>query len=80
MRLVLLSDSDLPLYPASLVWRQLMAEGASRSGACDHPKQASPRHALWLMLACWPLTPTAQGAAFLFHSKSRYTVPTGAFS
>lgn len=59
-RFVLLSDSDLPLYPASLVWRQLMAEGASRSGACDHPKQASPRHALWRMLACWPLAPTAQ--------------------
>eukprot|EP00887_Chlorella_sp_A99_P002188 scaffold21.g2188.t1 len=34
-RFVLLSESDAPLYPAPLVWLQLMAERHSRVRACD---------------------------------------------
>jgi hypothetical protein len=33
-KLVLLSDSSLPLYPPQVVWAQLMAEPASRLDAC----------------------------------------------
>lgn len=53
-RFVLMSDSDIPLYPAPMVWAQLMAEDGSRVGACtqrmvcprpDCSSRAALRHA-----------------------------------
>ena len=36
-RFVLLSESDIPLYPPAVVWLQLMSERKSRIHACnDH--------------------------------------------
>jgi hypothetical protein len=36
-RFVLLSESDIPLYPPAVVWLQLMSEQKSRIHACsDH--------------------------------------------
>ena len=36
-RFVLLSESDIPLYPPAVVWLQLMSEKKSRIHACsDH--------------------------------------------
>ena len=36
-RFVLLSESDVPLYPATVFWLQLMAEPDSRIRACPGP-------------------------------------------
>lgn len=36
-RFVLLSESDVPLYPATVVWLQLMNEQQSRIRACPGP-------------------------------------------
>lgn len=36
-RFVLLSESDVPLYPATVFWSQLMAEPDSRIRACPGP-------------------------------------------
>ncbi len=35
-RFVVLSDSHIPLYPAALVYRQLLAEPLARVQACEH--------------------------------------------
>ena len=36
-RFVLLSETCIPLYPASLVWAQLLSEARSRMHACAKP-------------------------------------------
>ena len=36
-RFVLLSETCIPLYPATLVWAQLVSEAKSRAHACARP-------------------------------------------
>ena len=36
-RFVLLSETCIPLYPATLVWAQLLSESKSRAHACAKP-------------------------------------------
>ena len=56
-KLVLLSDSSVPLYPPQVVWAQLMAEPASRLDACpDRLGELSIyRRAGWLAAGRWSL-------------------------
>lgn len=39
-KLVLLSESDIPLYPPALVYQQLISEPRSRVNACPHKVHA----------------------------------------
>lgn len=38
-RFVLLSETCIPLYPATVVWAQLLGERKSRVNACRHPEE-----------------------------------------
>ena len=37
-RFVLLSESCIPIFPATVVWGELLSEGKSRINACANPK------------------------------------------
>lgn len=42
-RFVLLSDTDIPIYPARVIYSQLMSEKLSRIAACQVPFTTSTR-------------------------------------
>jgi len=46
-RFLLLSDSDVPLYPPTVVWQQLMGEGKSRIDGCNRVRWSNKRTGSW---------------------------------
>ena len=60
-RFLLLSESCIPLYPASVVWMQLISQPLSRINACMKPEDPEDyNHRMGYR--CAPPPPSAPGA------------------